>query len=48
MRPIGRVTSALIDVLEVLLAGDDELYGLRIARLSGLKTGTVYPGPSAA
>jgi PadR family transcriptional regulator PadR len=40
---LSRISAAVLDVLEVLLTGDDELYGLKIAELSGLKTGTVYP-----
>ena len=43
MQSVGRVTSSLLDVLDVLLTGDQELYGLKISQLSGLKTGTVYP-----
>jgi len=38
-----RVTDATLDVLEVLLAGDDELYGLKIARAAGRPTGSVFP-----
>jgi len=40
---LPRITTTVLDVLEVLLTGDDELYGLKIAELTGLKTGTVYP-----
>jgi DNA-binding PadR family transcriptional regulator len=38
-----RITNATLDVLEVLLSLDDELYGLRIAKEAGLHTGTVFP-----
>jgi PadR family transcriptional regulator PadR len=34
---------ATLDVLEALMGPDDELYGLKIARLAGRKTGIVYP-----
>src|SRR5215469_15099195 len=38
-----RVTDATLDVLEVLLGGDDELYGLKIAKAAGRPTGSVFP-----
>ena len=39
-----RVTDATLDVLgEVLLDGDDELYGLKIAKAAGRPTGSVFP-----
>lgn len=38
-----RVTEATLDVLEVLLSGDRELYGLKIAKAAGRPTGTVFP-----
>jgi PadR family transcriptional regulator len=38
-----RLTNATLDVLDVLLTLDDELYGLRIAKEAGLHTGTVFP-----
>ena len=38
-----RVTDATLDVLEVLLEGDDQLYGLKIARAAGRPTGSVFP-----
>lgn len=38
-----RVTEATLDVLEVLLGPDDELYGLRIAKAIGRPTGSVFP-----
>ncbi|HZU75513.1 MAG TPA: helix-turn-helix transcriptional regulator [Dehalococcoidia bacterium] len=43
MEPLSRITPAILDVLEVLLGPDEELYGLKIAQAAGLKTGTVYP-----
>jgi len=38
-----RVTDATLDVLQVLLGADEELYGLKIAKASGRPTGTVFP-----
>jgi PadR family transcriptional regulator, regulatory protein PadR len=38
-----RVTDATLDVLEVLLGGDDDLYGLKIAKAAGRPTGSVFP-----
>lgn len=38
-----RLTEATLDVLEVLLSGDEELYGLKIARVIGRPTGSVFP-----
>jgi PadR family transcriptional regulator, regulatory protein PadR len=43
MDPLSRVTDATLDVLEVLVGAEDDLYGLRIAQLAGRKTGVVYP-----
>jgi DNA-binding PadR family transcriptional regulator len=44
MTDLTRVTSATLDVLEVLLDHDDgELYGRRIARQTGLATGSTFP-----
>lgn len=43
MGDLTRVTPATLDVLEVLLDGEVELYGLAIARRAGLATGTVFP-----
>lgn len=43
MDTLPRVTPATLDVLEVLLSPDDELYGYQIARNAGRKTGVVYP-----
>ncbi len=37
------MTAATLDVLEVLLGPDEELYGLRIAKAIGRPTGSVYP-----
>src|ERR1700721_2060605 len=39
----SRVTHATLDVLEALMGPDEELYGLKIARNAGRKTGSVYP-----
>ena len=38
-----RVTDATLDVLEVLLGPDDELYGLKIAKAIDRPTGSVFP-----
>ena len=38
-----RVTDATLDVLEVLLGPDQELYGLKIAKAAGRPTGSVFP-----
>ncbi|MEV0163393.1 PadR family transcriptional regulator [Nonomuraea fuscirosea] len=38
-----KLTRTLLDVVEVLLKDDDQLYGLKIAQATGLMTGTVYP-----
>lgn len=38
-----RLTRATLDVLEVLLQDDEELYGLKIAQAVGRPTGSIYP-----
>lgn len=38
-----RVTDATLDVLDVLIDGDEELYGLKIAKAAGRPTGSVFP-----
>ncbi|MEH0396217.1 helix-turn-helix transcriptional regulator [Streptomyces sp. NBC_01260] len=38
-----RVTDATLDVLETLLSGDEQLYGLKIAKLAGRPSGSVVP-----
>jgi PadR family transcriptional regulator, regulatory protein PadR len=38
-----RVTDATLDVLEVLLHGGGDLYGLKIAKAAGRPTGSVFP-----
>lgn len=43
MERLPRVTEATLDVLEALMAPDDDLYGYKIALRSGRKTGVVYP-----
>lgn len=40
---LSRVTAATLDVLEVLLDGDVEPYGLAIAKAAHLATGSVFP-----
>lgn len=37
------MSEATLDVLEVLLSGDEGLYGLKIARATGRPTGSVFP-----
>jgi PadR family transcriptional regulator len=38
-----RVTDATLDVIEVLLRPDDDLYGLKIAKAINRPTGSVFP-----
>jgi DNA-binding PadR family transcriptional regulator len=38
-----RVTDATLDVLEVLLGLEDDLYGLKIAKAISRPTGSVFP-----
>jgi DNA-binding PadR family transcriptional regulator len=38
-----KLTRTTLEVLEILMTGDEELYGLKIAQAAGLMTGTVYP-----
>jgi PadR family transcriptional regulator PadR len=38
-----KMTATTLGVLSVLLSGDEQLYGLKIAQETGLLTGTVYP-----
>lgn len=38
-----RITEATLDVIEVLMTGDDHLYGLKIAKQIGRPTGSVFP-----
>lgn len=42
-KPPFKVTAATVDVLEVLLSGDDELYGLKIAKATGRASGSIVP-----
>lgn len=43
MEPIKRVTDATLTVLDVLLAANEPIWGLRIIKESALLPGTVYP-----
>jgi len=43
MRYPFRVTDATLDVVEALLSGDEELYGLKIAKMTGRPSGSVVP-----
>ena len=44
MKPLLRVTNTTIEVLKCVYSFDGQgVWGLEIARLTGLKTGTVYP-----
>lgn len=38
-----RITEATVDVVEALLSGDEELYGLKIAKMIGRPSGSVIP-----
>ncbi|MGW7199395.1 PadR family transcriptional regulator [Streptomyces chryseus] len=38
-----RVTDATVDVVEALLSGDEELYGLKIAKMIDRPSGSVVP-----
>ncbi|MEU4013420.1 helix-turn-helix transcriptional regulator [Streptomyces pseudogriseolus] len=38
-----RVTDATLDVIQTLLSGDEELYGLKIAKATGRPSGSVVP-----
>lgn len=43
MRYPFRVTDATVDVIQVLLSGEPDLYGLKIAREIGRPTGSIVP-----
>lgn len=43
MKPLGRMTPATADVLEVLLDAGDPVWGLRIVKVTGRSAGSVYP-----
>ena len=43
MKPLGRMTPATADVLEVLLDAGDPVWGLRIVKGTGRSAGSVYP-----
>jgi DNA-binding PadR family transcriptional regulator len=43
MGRLSRITPATLNVLEVLLDGETEHYGLAIARKAGLATGSTFP-----
>ena len=43
MRYPFRVTDATVDVIQVLLSGERDLYGLKIAREIGRPTGSIVP-----
>jgi DNA-binding PadR family transcriptional regulator len=38
-----RLTSTTVDVLDVLYQHGDDVYGLKVAKETGLATGTIYP-----
>ena len=38
-----RLTPAMRAVLHCLVSADEQVWGLRVAEVTGLKTGTVYP-----
>jgi len=43
MEPLSRLTRATADVLDVLLAEHDPVWGLRIVKSTGRPAGSVYP-----
>ena len=43
MKPLGRMTPATADVLEVLLDAGEPVWGLRIVKVTGRPAGSVYP-----
>lgn len=43
MTLLQRVTEPTVDVLRVLLAAAEPVWGLRIVKATGLKAGSVYP-----
>lgn len=43
MIPLRRITGATVDVLEVLVASDEPIWGLRIIKRTDRHPGTVYP-----
>lgn len=43
MEPLGRIGKATVDVLNVLLDGDQPRWGLEIIKLTGRPSGSVYP-----
>ena len=43
MEPIRRLTQPTVAVLRVLLASDEPVWGLRVAKLTGRAPGSVYP-----
>lgn len=43
MEPLGRIGKATIDVLAVLIDGDQARWGLEIIKLTGRPSGSVYP-----
>ncbi|ETK35773.1 hypothetical protein GCM10009530_00280 [Microbispora corallina] len=43
MKPLSRITSATVDVLDVLLQSQEPRWGLEIIKATGRASGTVYP-----
>ena len=43
MKPLGRMTPATADVLEVLLDAGEPAWGLKIVKVTGRPAGSVYP-----
>ncbi|MET7748660.1 PadR family transcriptional regulator [Micromonospora sp. NPDC005367] len=43
MEPLGRIGSATVDVLRVLVDSDRPRWGLEIIKLTGRPSGSVYP-----
>lgn len=40
---VERITRPTVEVLRVLLATDEPIWGLRVVKATGLKAGSVYP-----
>ena len=43
MEPLGRVTAATLDVLRALVRSEAPVWGLRLVKITGRPSGSVYP-----
>lgn len=43
MEPLGRMTPAVADVLEVLLDADNPVWGLKVVKETARPSGSIYP-----